>query len=90
MGKAKLTPLSEQTVPRLELCSAVSAVALAELITSEMDMEVDITFYSDSKVFLGAIINARPLVPVSTDPDDPQILSPATLLTQKFYPFQGQ
>lgn len=30
-----------------------------------------------------AIINARPLVPVSTDPDHPFILTPATLLTQK-------
>ncbi|XP_061749014.1 uncharacterized protein LOC133547258 isoform X2 [Nerophis ophidion] len=84
--KDKLTPSSEQTVPRLELCSAVLAVDLAELITSEMDMEIDITFYSDSKVVLGYIINSRPLVPVSTDPDDPQILSPATLLTQKVSP----
>ena len=32
---------------------------------------------------VAAIINARPLVPVSTDPDDPFILTPATLLTQK-------
>ena len=31
-----------------------------------------------------AIINARPLVSVSTDPEDPQILCPQTLLTQKF------
>lgn len=30
-----------------------------------------------------AIINARPLVPVSTDPDTPEILTPALLLTQK-------
>ncbi len=30
-----------------------------------------------------AIINARPLVPVLTDPDSPEILSPALLLTQK-------
>ncbi|XP_034385145.1 uncharacterized protein LOC117728451 [Cyclopterus lumpus] len=30
-----------------------------------------------------AIINARPLVPVSTDPDAPFILSPSMLLTQK-------
>nr|XP_049612640.1 uncharacterized protein LOC125990052 isoform X1 [Syngnathus scovelli] len=32
---------------------------------------------------VAAIINARPLIPVSTDPDDPFILTPATLLTQK-------
>ncbi|XP_069809647.1 uncharacterized protein [Dendropsophus ebraccatus] len=32
---------------------------------------------------VSAIINARPLVPVSSDPDSPIILTPATLLTQK-------
>ncbi len=31
-----------------------------------------------------AIVNARPLVPVSTDPEAPLIRTPATLLTQKF------
>lgn len=30
-----------------------------------------------------AIINARPLVPVSSDPEHPHILSPSILLTQK-------
>lgn len=30
-----------------------------------------------------AILNARPLVPVSTDPDKPEVLSPCQLLTQK-------
>ena len=30
-----------------------------------------------------AIINARPLIAVSTDPDSPFILTPAMLLTQK-------
>lgn len=32
---------------------------------------------------VSAIVNARPLVPVSSDPDAPEILTPATLLTQK-------
>lgn len=32
---------------------------------------------------VAAIINSRPLVPVSTDPDFPLILTPAMLLTQK-------
>lgn len=30
-----------------------------------------------------AIINARPLVPISSDPDSPFLLTPASLLTQK-------
>ena len=30
-----------------------------------------------------AIVNARPLIPVPSDPDMPEILTPATLLTQK-------
>ncbi len=32
---------------------------------------------------ISAIINARPLVPISSDPDSPLILNPAMLLTQK-------
>ncbi len=32
---------------------------------------------------VAAIINSRPLVPVSTNPDDPFILTPNALLTQK-------
>ncbi|XP_062604470.1 uncharacterized protein LOC134266271 [Saccostrea cucullata] len=32
---------------------------------------------------VGAIINARPIVPVSTDPNSPFILTPSVLLTQK-------
>ncbi|XP_040261634.1 uncharacterized protein LOC120977669 [Bufo bufo] len=33
---------------------------------------------------VSAIVNSRPLVPVSMDPESPAILTPATLLTQKF------
>ncbi|KAM4049370.1 uncharacterized protein ACNLHF_008390 [Anomaloglossus baeobatrachus] len=41
--------------------------------------EVLVTFLAE----VSAIINARPLVPVSSDPEAPMILTPATLLTQK-------
>ncbi|KAI2645299.1 Nucleolar protein 58 [Labeo rohita] len=56
MGKAKLSPV--RTVPHLELCAAVLAVELAELITSEIDMALDdTTYFTDSKVVLGYIHN---------------------------------
>lgn len=61
MGKVKLALLPEHTIPRLELCAAVLAVEVADLISSEMDMDLDtITFYTDSKVVLGYIHNQQP------------------------------
>lgn len=58
MGKAKLSPRPKHTVPRLELCAAVLALELADLISSELDMQIDATtFYMDSKVVLGYICN---------------------------------
>lgn len=58
MGKAKLSPRPEHSVPRLELCAAVLAVELADLIVSEIDLHIDATtFYTDSKVVLGYICN---------------------------------
>ncbi|CAJ0950292.1 unnamed protein product [Ranitomeya imitator] len=48
-------------------------VELVEAIKDEMDIAIDsFTFYTNSKV-----------VPVTSDPDAPMILTPATLLTQK-------
>ncbi|XP_036003031.1 uncharacterized protein LOC118566091 isoform X1 [Fundulus heteroclitus] len=58
MGKAKLAPRPEHTVPRLELCAAVLAVELADLVSAELDLQLDdVTYYSDSKVVLGYICN---------------------------------
>lgn len=58
MGKAKLAPRPGQTIPRLELSAAVLAVELADLISEELDLELDnTTFYMDSKVVLGYIYN---------------------------------
>lgn len=58
MGKAKLAARPEHTVPRLELCAAVLAVELAELIQSEIDLQLDETLlYTDSRVVLGYIYN---------------------------------
>ncbi|XP_038155609.1 uncharacterized protein LOC119792853 [Cyprinodon tularosa] len=57
-GKTKLAPQSGLTIPRLELCAAVLAVEVAELIVAEMDISFDnIEYHTDSKVVLGYIYN---------------------------------
>lgn len=48
-------------------------------LKDKLTHEVLVTFMAE----VAAIINARPLVPVTTDPDDSFILTPAVLLTQK-------
>nr|XP_046258521.1 uncharacterized protein LOC124066300 [Scatophagus argus] len=58
LGKARLAPQSELTIPRLELCAAVLAVEIAEIIVEEIDLKLDsVRFYTDSKVVLGYIHN---------------------------------
>lgn len=58
MGKAKLAPRPEHTIPRLELCAAVLAVELAGLVSTELNFQLsDVSYYTDSKVVLGYIHN---------------------------------
>ncbi|KAI3361664.1 hypothetical protein L3Q82_002030 [Scortum barcoo] len=59
MGKSKLAPRPAHTIPRLELCAAVLAVELYELISEEMDTVMDaVKFFTDSKIVLGYIYNS--------------------------------
>ena len=48
-------------------------------LKNKLTHKVLVTFMAE----VAAIINARPLVPVTTDPDDLFIITPAALLTQK-------
>ncbi|XDV17737.1 hypothetical protein PO909_023556 [Leuciscus waleckii] len=41
LGKAKLAPGKETTIPRLELCAAVLAVEIAETVVSSMDSHMN-------------------------------------------------
>ena len=52
---------------------------LADLAPIRLSHEVLTTLMAE----VTAIVNARPLVPVPSDPEMPEILTPATLLTQK-------
>ena len=57
-GKAKLAPSHATTMPRLELCAAVLAVEIADLIQRERVFPpCSIIYHSDSKVVLGYIRN---------------------------------
>ncbi|XP_036952751.1 uncharacterized protein LOC119018863 isoform X1 [Acanthopagrus latus] len=59
MGKSKLAPRPAHTIPRLELCAAVLAVELYELISEEIDTTIDaVKFFTDSKIVLGYIHNS--------------------------------
>lgn len=57
MSKSKLAPFPAHTIPRLELCASVLAVELTELIKEEMDTDLHVKFYIDSRVVLGYIHN---------------------------------
>ncbi len=56
-GKAKLVLKPAHSIPRMELCAAVLAVQMAELICQEMDLEFQAVYYTDSKTVLGYILN---------------------------------
>ncbi|KAJ8335408.1 hypothetical protein SKAU_G00387500 [Synaphobranchus kaupii] len=58
-GSPSWPPGPDHTIPRLELCAAVLAVQMYELIRDEMDIHVDaVSFYTDSRIVLGYIHNS--------------------------------
>ena len=58
MGKSRVTPRKQITVPRLELTAAVISAKVAAILRRELDYEIEEeTFWSDSTVVLGYIAN---------------------------------
>ena len=57
-SKCRLAPLNQSTIPRLELCAAVLATGLDQLIRSKMDIRiVKSWFWTDSRIVLSYIRN---------------------------------
>lgn len=61
------------------ICRRILDSMLSELSNKNLTHDVLVTLMAE----VSAIVNARPLVSVSTDPESPSVLSPATLLTMK-------
>ncbi|KAK6031076.1 Pao retrotransposon peptidase [Ostertagia ostertagi] len=62
MAKARVAPLDEVTIPRLELMACLSAVLLAQFLYKELKTPIKtIRFFSDSHIALYWIHSSRPL-----------------------------
>lgn len=58
MGKSRLSPIKQMSIPRLELSGAVIACRLYEFISEELEFKIDrVTFWTDSTIVLGYIRN---------------------------------
>ena len=59
MGKSRVAPLKQTTIPRLELTAATVAVRTNRMLLSEIDIPVDhVTYWTDSMAVLRYIQNS--------------------------------
>ncbi|XP_046558819.1 uncharacterized protein LOC124267876 [Haliotis rubra] len=60
MGKARVPPIKESTIPRLELSAAVVSVKLNETLLQELNLNIiSFTFWTDSTIVLHYIKSER-------------------------------
>ena len=53
LGKSRLAPIRQMTIPRLELCAAVIAVRMDRMLSRELTLEIqDSVFWTDSMIVL--------------------------------------
>ena len=58
MGKTKLAPSHGHTISRLELCAALLATQVAQIVQYNLRMRVDkVRYFTNSRVVLGHLIN---------------------------------
>ena len=58
MGKARLAPIHEITIPRLELSAAVISVKLNQIIREELEIKIDqVNYWTDSTTVLKCLNN---------------------------------
>ncbi|MCG8069350.1 MAG: hypothetical protein JAY84_15975 [Candidatus Thiodiazotropha taylori] len=58
IGKSRLAPIKQVSIPRLELSGAVVACRLYRLLSDELEIKPDqVTFWTDSMIVLGYIKN---------------------------------
>ena len=53
LGKSRLAPIRQTTIPRLELCAAVIAVRMDRMLSRELALEIQVSvFWTDSMIAL--------------------------------------
>ena len=58
MGKVKLAPSHGHTIPRLELCAALLATQVAQIVQDNLSMRINkVQYFTDSRVVLGYLNN---------------------------------